>query len=433
MGLAREIGRKDAAYKRAVEMLRKAPLIDGHNDLPWVVRMATGGDLDAFDLTKLHPETDTDIPRLKAGMVNVQVLAAFLPSEIAQPATVTLEQIDLIRRIEARHPDVFLPIRRAADVSAAKRKGRIGSLIAVEGTVGCEGSLAPLRMWHQLGVRLITLCHNGSLPWIDSATDAVKADGLSAFGHTLIAELNRLGIVIDLSHASEKAALAAIAASRAPVVLSHSNARALCPHPRNASDSLIKAVAAGGGVVMATFVPSFINPEIWARVYAAKKAKWNKTDAGLLAALPDLPEAETGPLPKATLAEFCDHVAYLVNLVGPDHVGIGSDFYGGPQPVGLEDASVFPALFAELIRRGFGEQVLARIAGANFLRVMRKVERVGRQIVKEDAPAPKPRLRKASRRAALAAAAPAKSTPARPAAKAAIAKPPTAKPPNAAR
>jgi len=401
MALASEIGRKDGAYKRAVELLRKAPLIDGHNDLPWVLRKAAGGDLAAYDLTKVHPETDTDIPRLKAGMVNVQVMAAFLPSEIANPATVTLEQIDLIRRMEALHPDVFMPIRRATDISAAKRKGKIGTLMSVEGTVGCEGSLAPIRMWHQLGVRLITLCHNGSLPWVDSSTDKPISGGISSFGHELVAELNRLGIIVDLSHASPQAAHAVVNASRAPVVLSHSNAHALCPHPRNAPDSLIRAVADSEGLIMATFVPSFINAELWRRIEKVKRAHWPKADPAVIAALDDPPEF--GPLPSATLAQFCDHVEYMLKLVGPDHVGIGGDFYGGPQPVGLEDASVYPALFAEMIRRGHGEQVLSRLAGANFLRVMRKVERVGRTIEKERQPALKTRVRRHTRRPAAKA------------------------------
>ncbi len=403
MALARETGRKDAAHKRAIDLLKKAALIDGHNDLPWVVRKAAKGDLVSYDLRKVHPETDTDIPRLKAGMVNVQVMAAFLPTEIPNPATVTLEQIDLVRRMEALHADVFMPIRRATDIPAAKRKGRIGTLISVEGTVGCEGSLAPIRMWHQLGVRLVTLCHNGSLPWVDSATDKPKAHGLSGFGHAMIAELNRLGIIIDLSHAAPASALAAVQASRAPVVLSHSNAHALCPHPRNAPDEVIRAVAASGGVIMATFVPSFINPELWARIESAKRAHWPNADPAQIAALDD--PASFGPLPAATLAQFCDHLDYLLKIAGPDHVGIGGDFYGGPQPIGLEDASVYPALFAELIRRGHGEHILSRVAGANFLRVMRKVERVGRTIAKELQPVVKTRIRRAARRPGARAAA----------------------------
>jgi membrane dipeptidase len=389
MGLARETPRKDAAHKRAVEMLKKVALIDGHNDLPWVLRLA-GRDLAAYDLTKVHPETDTDIPRLKAGMVNVQVLAAFLPSEIAHPATVTLEQIDLVRRIEARHADVFMPIRRSTDIPAAKKKGMIGSLISVEGTVGCEGSLAPIRMWHQLGVRLVTLCHNGTLPWVDSSTDASISGGLSNFGHEMIAELNRLGVIVDLSHASVPAAKAAVAVSRAPVVLSHSNAHKLCPHPRNAPDDLIKAVAKAGGVVMATFVPSFINPELWARVVAERERRGRKLSPAEMVML-EREVTDRGPMPEATLAQFCLHVEHLIKVAGPDHVGIGSDFYGGPQPVGLEDASTFPAFFAEMIRRGHGEHILSRIAGANFLRVMRKVEKVSRLMQKEEAPLPKVR------------------------------------------
>jgi membrane dipeptidase len=384
--------RKDAAHKRAVEMLKRAPLIDGHNDLAWVLR-ESGRDLADYDLARPHPETDTDLPRLKSGMVATQVLAAYLPSDIANPATVTLEQIDLIRRIEALHADVLMPIRRSADILAAKRKGRIGVLISVEGTVGCEGSLAPLRAWRELGVRLVTLCHNGSLPWIDSATDAPKAGGLSAFGAAIVAELNRLGVIVDLSHASVEAALAAVEASRAPVVLSHSNAHALCPHPRNAPDDLIRAVAKAGGVVMATFVPEFINPALWACVEPAKRARWagggaEAHDAHIAGVMAN------GGMPEATLDGFCDHVEHLLKLVGPDHVGIGSDFFGGEQPRGLEDVSAFPALFAALIRRGHGEQVLSRIAGANFLRVMRKVERIGRQMEAEAVSHAKPKPRR---------------------------------------
>jgi membrane dipeptidase len=400
MALARELVKKDAAHKRAVEMLKRAPLIDGHNDLPWVVRKATGGDLEAYDLTKVHPETDTDIPRLKAGMVNVQVLAAFLPSEIASPATVTLEQIDLIRRIEARHADVFVPIRRAADVPAAKKSGKIGSLISVEGTVGCEGSLAPLRIWHHLGVRLVTLCHNGSLPWIDSSTDAPRAGGLSNFGHEMIAEMNRLGIIIDCSHVAPSAAQLVVKASRAPIVLSHSNAHKLCSHPRNAPDDLIKAVAKSGGVVMATFVPSFINADIWTRLEAERVKRGRPMSlAELLKIEADL--ERSGEKLEATLEQFCRHVEHLLKVAGPDHVGIGSDFYGGPVPVGLEDCSTYPAFFAEMIRRGHGEQVLERVAGANFLRMMRRVEKISRQIVKETAPKKKPRQSRKPKTAAL--------------------------------
>lgn len=384
MGIANGNQRKDVSYKRAIELLSKVALVDGHNDLPWVIRSATGGDLERFDLARVHPETDTDIPRLQAGKVSVQVMAAYLPTEIANPATVTLEQIDLIQRMEARHRDVFHPIRKAADISAAKRAKKIGTLISVEGTVGCEGSLAPLRVWKQLGVRLVTLCHNGSLPWIDSSTDAPVSGSISDFGRQLVGELNRLSLIIDLSHAAVPAAHAVIGISRAPVVLSHSNAHALCPHPRNAPDDLIRAVAKSGGVVMATFVPEFISRELFERVRLEKEAQWRGAGSAELQKI-RARIAAAGPLPEANLQEFCVHVEHLLDLAGPDHVGIGSDFFGGEVPRGLEDASVFPSLFAELFRRGHGENVLARIAGANFIRVMRKVERVSRLIEKESA------------------------------------------------
>ena len=193
---------RDAAYAHAVALMTMHPLIDAHNDMPWTVRNHGGSDLERYDLTKVHPETDTDIPRLRAGKVATQVLAAFLPTKIAHPATVTAEQIDLILRIEEKHADSFHPVRRPADVAEAHRLGKIGSLPSVEGTVGLEGSLAPLRLWQRLGVRLVTLCHNETLPWIDSATDKPDGShgGLSAFGADIIGEMNRLGLIVDLAH-----------------------------------------------------------------------------------------------------------------------------------------------------------------------------------------------------------------------------------------
>ncbi len=394
MGLATEPARKDAAYKRAVDLLKRATLVDGHNDLPWVIRNANGGDLGAYDLTRVHAESDTDIPRLKAGLVGVQVLAAYLPSEIARPATVTVEQIDLIRRIEARHKDVFHPIRRATghpcrsprqEDRHADRRGRHGRL---RGLARAGADVAPA--WRQAGDALPQ-----RLPPLGRFLDRHADFGsLSAFGLSLVAELNRLGMIVDLSHASVPAALAAVEASRAPVVLSHSNAHALCPHPRNAPDDLIRAVAAKGGIVMATFVPEFINAERFKRVEAHRKAWWRHAPAAEIAAIEKAMAAE-GPLPPATLDQFCVHVEHLLKLVGPDHVGIGSDFFGGEAVVGLEDVSAFPALFAALLRRGHPEHVLARVAGANFIRVMRNVERVGRQMEREmDAPKPARATRK---------------------------------------
>ena len=259
----------DNALAVAREVLRRAPLIDGHNDLPWVIRVdrAARGDVVAYDLTRVHERADTDIPRLREGMVGAQFWAAFQPTNAPHPARTALEQIDLIRRIEEAHPDVFLPARRAADYARAKSLGKIASFIAVEGGVGLENSLSPLRIWHAAGVRLMTLCHNESLDWVDSATDAPRNGGLNAFGRAVVGELNRLGIVIDLAHTSHDAMRRVLDVTEAPVALSHSNAYSLCDHPRNAPDDVLKRLKANGGLVMATFVPGFVSQPLrdWLR------------------------------------------------------------------------------------------------------------------------------------------------------------------------
>ena len=380
--------REDTALARARALLKKAPLLDGHNDLPWAIRTDSQarGDVRLYDLNRVHQRGDTDIPRLREGMVAGQFWAAFQPTNAPHPARTTLEQIDLIRRIEEAYPETFYPARRASDLAKAQRAGKIASFIAVEGGVGLEDSLAPLRIWHAAGARLMTLCHNESLAWIDSATDAPRSNGLNAFGRAVIGELNRLGIVVDCAHVSHEGIRQALDVSAAPIVLSHSNAFALCDHPRNAPDDVLMRLKDNGGLVMATFVPGFISQAL--RDYlAGSRDKYGKAPAGIdpkeaLAAV----EAKRGPAPRATLAELADQIAYLVATAGVDHVGIGSDFFGGPQPLGLESVACFPFLFAELIRRGFSEAALAKIASGNFLRVLRAVERVGRRLSAELSP-----------------------------------------------
>lgn len=367
--------RNDRAYSHALTLLAAHPLIDCHNDWPWVVRLAGGSDLKTYDLAKPHPETDTDIPRLRAGRVATQVLAAFLPTRIAHPATVTAEQIDLILRIETKYAGTFHPVRRPDDVAVARALGKIGSFLSVEGTVGLEGSLAPLRLWQRLGVRLVTLCHNESLPWIDSATDKPDGShgGLSAFGHELIAEMNRLGLIVDLAHVAPHAMHKVLDVAKAPLVLSHSNAAALTPHPRNAPDDVLRRLPANGGMVMATFVPEFLNPASFDAVRTFKD-QWGKNRPGLTP--DDLRGAREACLKgwnQDGVAYLCDHLAYMRDVVGEDHLGIGSDFYGGPNPPGLEDASTFPSLIAELVRRNWSDAALAKLMGGNFLRVWGEV------------------------------------------------------------
>jgi membrane dipeptidase len=381
--------RVDNALAMARAVLERAPVFDGHNDLPWVIRIdrAARGDVIAYGLDRLHEKADTDIPRLREGMVGAQFWAAFQPTNAPHPARTALEQIDLIRRIEEAHPDVFVPARRAADYGRAKAAGKIASFIAVEGGVGLENSLSLLRIWHAAGVRLVTLCHNETLDWVDSATDAPRNGGLNGFGRAVIGELNRLGIVIDLAHVSHEGMRRVLEATEAPVALTHCNSYSLCDHPRNAPDDVLKALKGNGGIVMATFVPGFISQRLrdWLRRGrdAYGKAPPSADPKTQMAEL----EARHGTAPKATLIEVADHIERLVALAGVDHVGIGSDYFGGATPEGLENVSRFPHLVAELVRRGFSKRDLEKMSALNMLRVLRGVETMGRRLRKTRPPA----------------------------------------------
>jgi membrane dipeptidase len=369
----------DEALAKAEALLTRAPLFDGHNDLAWTIRVdkAARGDVVAYDLTRVHPESDTDIPRLREGKVGAQFWAAFQPTSAPHPARTALEQIDLIRRIEAAHPDVFRPARSAADFARAKEEGKIASYIVVEGGVGLENSLSPLRIWHAAGARMLIPCHNETLDWVDSATDAPRNGGFNAFGRAVIGEANRLGMIVDGAHVSHDGIRRLLDVSEAPILLSHSNAFALCDHPRNAPDDVLKRLKANGGAVLATFVPGFVSQALrdWLKGALDRhgKAPMVADVKARIAAL----EASNGPAPRVTLAEVADQIVYLVETAGVDHVGVGSDFYGGAQPQGLEHVGRFPHLFAELIRRGFSERDLEKLAHRNILRVMHKVEQVG--------------------------------------------------------
>ncbi|PWS35932.1 membrane dipeptidase [Falsiroseomonas bella] len=380
--MAKAASRARDPLKRAIALLERVPLVDGHNDLAWVIRLDSEarGDVLRYDLTRIHPESDTDIPRLREGRVGAQVWAAYVPTDLPNPARATLEQIDTILRIEDAHPDVFLPARRASDIVRAHRAGKIASIIAVEGGVGLENSLGPLRVWHASGVRLLTLCHNGTLDWVDSATDAPRSNGLSPFGHAVIRELNRLGMMVDCAHVAPTVMHDVLDTSTAPVVFSHSNAFTLCAHPRNVPDDVLDRVKGTEGIVMATFVPDFTSEEVRAWMKPLREAHLRSTGGGWLQAI-EAWEKDHGPRPLATLEQVADHVEYLANRIGTRRVGIGSDYFGVPtKPVGLMDVSRFPHLFAELIRRGWSEDHLADLAGGNFIRVMRAVEREGRRL-----------------------------------------------------
>jgi membrane dipeptidase len=369
------------ALAHARDLLGRVPLVDGHNDLPYLIAedaQATG-DILAYDIARRHQDRDTDIPRLREGQVAAQVFAAFVPTATPQPGRAVLERLDIIRRLAECHQDVFARVETAAGARAAWRRGRIAVLAAVEGGVGLENSLAPLRIWRAAGMRIMTLCHNETLDWVDSATDVARHGGLTAFGRAVVLELNRIGVLVDLAHVSHDAMRQVLDISRAPVLFSHSNAFALCDHPRNVPDDVLDRVPANGGVVMATFVPDFISQERrdWARpIKPMGKFPPGADDAALIAQN----TRRFGPAPEATLEQLCDHIAYLVGRVGPGHVGIGSDFYGGPTPRGLEDASRFPHLVAELVSRGWSDIVLTALVGGNALRTMAAAERIGREL-----------------------------------------------------
>lgn len=365
---------RDDAEGRA--FLTRVALIDGHNDMPYVIwsDKAARGDVKAWDARRLHPETDTDIPRLKAGLVSTQIFTAFIPADTPDPLPARLAVIDVMLQLEQAYPDTFLPVLAPDDLSAARRAGRIGLFKAVEG-LGGVADLGHLRLLHAMGVRLVTLCHNATLPFIDSATDAPGAAPLSDFGQQVIAEMERLGLVIDVAHASADAQNAVLDVAKGPVVISHANARALCDHPRNAPDEIIRRVADKGGVVMATFVPAFIS-QVVCDALAARFAAMRREGAAY-----DGPNVEE--IKREAMKSFSrdgvdfliDHLDHMRNVGGIDALGIGSDFFGGPNPPGLDDASTFPALFTGLMRRGWRTGDLEKLAGGNFERVWRQVWR----------------------------------------------------------
>jgi membrane dipeptidase len=386
--LARTTSSRAESLRRALALMEKIPFVDGHNDLPWVIRNdpIAKGDVRAYDLNRRHQDGDTDIPRLRQGRVGAQIWAAFIPTESPHPARATLEQIDVILQMHEAHPDTFLPVLKASDIRRAKRAGRIASMIAVEGGVGLENSLAPLRVWRAAGARLMTLCHNGTLDWVDSATDEPRHNGLTEFGKAVVRELNRLGMIVDCAHVSPDVMRQVLDVSTAPIVFSHSNARAICDHPRNVPDDVLQRLCTNDGVVMATFIPDFTSEEVrqWMiPVREAIKNDFGQRRAEVIAAR----ERETGHRPKVTLASVADMIERLVERVGLTRIGIGSDFFGVPTtPVGLEDVTRFPHLLAELFSRGWSDKAVAGIASFNFQRVFRAVEKEGERLRKSTPP-----------------------------------------------
>lgn len=369
---------------RAAALHKAVPVIDGHNDYPWALReKSPGRDLNILDIRQPQPSLMTDIARLRAGGVGGQFWSVYVPATMQGKEAVraTLEQIDIVHRMVAKYPETFVLARTADDVERAFKAGKIASMIGMEGGHSIDSSLATLRMMHALGAGYMTLAHSSNVPWADSATDTPALGGLSPFGEEVVREMNRLGMLVDLSHVSADTMADAIRVSRAPVLFSHSSARAVCDHPRNVPDEILTQLPANGGVVMVTFVPRFIAPSAGSNyvedyaVYRKLQEQYAGDPEKLRAALAEY--RKTHPEPKATLSMVADHIDHIRKVAGIDHIGLGGDFDGIDTVVeGLEDVSKYPALTLELLRRGYSDQDIKKILGLNVLRVMRRAEGV---------------------------------------------------------
>ena len=368
---------------QAIRILKTVPLIDGHNDIPDAIR-GLGG-LDSVNFAVRQPKLMTDIPRLRSGAVGAQFWAAYVPVTTMDSgphaAVYALEQIDLVQRLCARNSRSMAMAYTAADVERNFAAGKVSCLIGIEGGHAIENSLGALRMFSRLGTRYMTLTHWRSLDWATASTDTTGR-GLSAFGRQVVLEMNRLGMLVDLSHVNDQTMSDALHTSRAPVIFSHSSARALTNHARDVPDSILKLVATNRGVVMVNFNPGFVSEAVraWEDTMNARGDALRRAGADS-AARADSLKAWTAAGPHATLAQVADHIEHIRQVCGVDCVGIGSDFDGITEvPVGLEDVSKFPDLIAELLRRGWTETDVKKLAGLNTLRVMREAERVSREM-----------------------------------------------------
>jgi membrane dipeptidase len=348
---------QDADLEKALRVLSTTPLIDGHNDLPWAIRTSEvaphdveAADHDLRGSTPFH----TDLERLSAGRVGGQFWSVYIPFEAVEEgaAKVQLEQIDIAQQIIEKYPEALELALTASDLETSFGKGRIASMLGMEGGHAIENSLGSLRAFYAMGVRYMTLTHNGTLDWADSCCDEPRHGGLSEFGREVVREMNRMGMLVDISHTSPETMHDVIDVAEAPVIWSHASARGVHDHPRNVPDDVLRRLPENGGVVMVTFVPGFLTSN-----------------------------------EQATIGDVADHIEHIVDVAGVDHVGIGGDFDGiDSTPVGLEDVSTYPALFAELSRRGWSEEDMAKLAGENVLRAWRDAEAVARRLQRERAP-----------------------------------------------
>lgn len=379
---------------RVDRILKEVPLIDGHNDLPWEYRDRVKNHLAELDIrqdqSKLAKPLHTDIARLHQGRLGAQFWSVYVPVELkgADAVVATMEQIDVVQRLAAIYPDTFALAYTADDITRIHKSGKIASLIGMEGGHSIANSLGALRQFYALGARYMTITHTASTPWADSESGAPVHNGLTPFGRTVIAEMNRLGMLVDLSHVSPKTMHDVLDVTAAPVIFTHSSARALVDHPRNVPDDVLRRLKENDGVVMVTFVTSFVSDKV--RLYNANRAAEE-------ARLKDLGRSDpqkvkeglaawdaANPVPRATIADVADHIEHVMQVAGVDHAGIGSDFDGiTSTPVGLESVADYPKLFEELLRRGHSDDELKKLAGLNVLRVMKKAEAVAARLQKE--------------------------------------------------
>lgn len=387
---------RDEYRDEAIEILESVPLFDGHNDAPYQYRYRVGykfSELDFYDTTQLENPMHTDIPRLKEGRVGAQWWSVFVSANIPENEAVvqTMEQIDFVKRMAKKYPEVFEMAYTADDVERIFKDGKIASLVGMEGGHSIANSLGVLRQFYDLGARYMTITHSRTLDWADASTDDPEHDGLSKFGEEVIQEMNRLGMLVDLSHVAKTTMRDAIEISEAPVMFSHSSARAVCGHVRNVPDEILPLVKENGGIIMVTYVGSYVSEEL--RQYIADREAYERRLEYLYQGEVDLiaekmeewrEEHET---PTSTLNQLADHIDHLRDEIGVDYIGIGGDYDGTSiLPEGLEDVSTYPDLFAELLKRGYSEEDLRKIAGLNMLRVMRGAEETAERLQNEREP-----------------------------------------------
>lgn len=371
---------------RLAELLASHPVWDGHNDLPWAAREQFAYDPELFDLAAGVTTTHTDLPRLRRGGVGAQFWSVYVDATWAgeRAVTATLEQVDFVRTLTERYAGELALAVSTADVRAAHASGRVASLLGAEGGHSIDSSLGALRMLHALGVRYLTLTHNDNVPWADSATDEPVLGGLSPFGHEVVREMNRIGMAVDLSHVSADTMRHALSTSQAPVMFSHSSARAVCDHPRNVPDDVLESLAGNGGLCMVTFVPKFVSPAVRAwDLEASDEAAREGVRSADFAAYRAFLETyrERHPQPVATLEDVVAHVEHVREVAGVDHIGLGGDYDGvGLLPVGLEDVASYPNLLSALADRGWSDEDLGKLTWDNAMRVLGGVEDVARDL-----------------------------------------------------